>query len=60
VLHPLLGPLALVAGLALTFHLTFALSDPWIGFLGTVQEVLAGWTAALACRRCSPRSWPAR
>jgi ferrous iron transport protein B len=47
VLHPLLGPIALVAGLALTFHLTFALSDPWIGFLGTVQEVLAGWTAAL-------------
>jgi ferrous iron transport protein B len=47
-LHPLLGPVALVTGLALTFHLTFALSDPWIGLLGTVQAVLAGWTAALA------------
>jgi len=45
-LHPIVGPLALVAGLALTFHLTFALSDPWIGFLGVVQEVLAGWVAA--------------
>jgi ferrous iron transport protein B len=46
-LHPLLGPIVLIAGLALTFHLTFALSDPWIGFLGTVLAVLAGWTAAL-------------
>jgi ferrous iron transport protein B len=48
VLHPLLGPVALLVGLALTFHLTFALADPWIGYLGTVQEVLAGWTAALS------------
>jgi ferrous iron transport protein B len=47
-LHPLIGPLALIVGLALTFHLTFALSSPWIAFLGTVQEVLAGWIAALA------------
>jgi len=46
-LHPVAGPCALVAGLALTFHLTFALSDPWVGFLGVVQEVLAGWVAAL-------------
>ena len=46
-LHPVVGPFALVAGLALTFHLTFALSDPWIGFFGVVQEVLAGWIAAL-------------
>jgi ferrous iron transport protein B len=45
-LHPLLGPLALVAGLGLTFHLTFALSTPWVDFLGTVQGVLAGWIAA--------------
>lgn len=48
VLHPVLGPLALVAGLALTFHLTFAMSTPWIDFFGLVQEVLAGWVAALA------------
>jgi hypothetical protein len=42
-----LGPVALVAGLALTFHLTFAVSDPWIDFFGLVQEVAAGWVAAL-------------
>jgi len=47
VLHPVLGPLALIAGLALTFHLTFAVSTPWIDFFGLVQEVLAGWVAAL-------------
>jgi len=47
-LHPLVGPVALIAGLALTFHLTFALSDPWIGFFGVVQGVLTGWIAALA------------
>ncbi len=47
VLHPVLGPLALVAGLALTFHLTFAVSTPWIDFFGLVQEVAAGWVAAL-------------
>ncbi len=46
-LHPLIGPFALVGGLALTFHLTFALSDPWVGFLGVVQGVLAGWVEAL-------------
>lgn len=47
VLHPVLGPMALVAGLALTFHLTFAVSAPWIDFFGLVQEVAAGWVAAL-------------
>jgi len=47
VLHPVLGPLALVAGLALTFHLTFAVSTPWIDFFGLVQEIAAGWVAAL-------------
>jgi ferrous iron transport protein B len=47
-LHPLLGPTALVAGLALTFHLTFALSTPWVRFLDTVQRVLVGWIAASA------------
>ncbi len=46
-LHPVLGPLALVAGLALTFHLTFAVSTPWIDFFGLVQEVAAGWVAAM-------------
>src|SRR5690606_23095464 len=34
-------------GLALTFHLTFALSDPWVGLVGTIQTVLSGWVAAL-------------
>lgn len=47
-LHPVVGPVALVAGLALTFHLTFALSDPWVGYFGVVQEVAAGWVSALA------------
>ena len=46
-LHPLIGPIALVAGLALTFHLTFTLSDPWVGFFGILQDVLAGWIASL-------------
>jgi ferrous iron transport protein B len=41
------GPIALIAGLALVFHLTFALSDPWVGLFGTVQEVLAGWVTAV-------------
>jgi len=47
-LHPLVGPLALIAGLALTFHLTFVLSDPWVGYFGVVQDVAAGWVSALA------------
>lgn len=46
-LNPWFGPFALIGGLALTFHLTFALSDPWVGFLGVLQEVLNGWVAAL-------------
>lgn len=47
VLNPWVGPFVLLAGLALTFHLTFALSDPWVGFLGEVQGVLAAWAEAL-------------
>lgn len=46
-LNPYVGPFVLLAGLATTFHFTFALSDPWVGFLGSVQEVLAGWVATL-------------
>lgn len=46
-LNPWIGPFALIGGLALTFHLTFALSDPWVGFLGVVQDVLGSWIAAL-------------
>ena len=46
-LHPVVGPLVLVATLALAFHLTFALADPWINALGAVQEVLTGWVVAL-------------
>jgi len=46
-LNPYLGPFVLLAGLATTFHFTFALSDPWVAFLGNVQEVLAGWVATL-------------
>jgi len=46
-LHPVVGPFALLGGLALTFHLTFALSSPWVDFLGVVQGVLAGWADAL-------------
>ncbi len=47
ILHPVVGPFALLGGLALTFHLTFALSSPWVDFLGVVQGVLAGWAEAL-------------
>ncbi|WP_234555121.1 ferrous iron transport protein B [Thermus caliditerrae] len=47
VLHPLLGlPLFLLA-LFLTFRFTFALSAPWVDFIGRTQEVLAGWSGAL-------------
>ncbi len=46
-LHPVAGPLLLVGALALCFHLTFALANPWIDALGAVQQVLAGWIAAL-------------
>lgn len=47
VLHPLLGlPLFLLA-LFLAFRFTFALSAPWVDFVGRAQEVLAGWSLAL-------------
>lgn len=46
-LHPLLGPILFLLAMLLVFRFTFALSDPWITFLGTVQEVLAGWITAL-------------
>lgn len=50
-LHPVLGPLLALAGLALTFHLTFAIADPWIAFLGTLQTVVGGWLATLPLPR---------
>lgn len=47
VLHPLLGlPLFLLA-LFLAFRFTFALSAPWVEWIGTAQEVLEGWVQAL-------------
>ncbi len=46
-LHRALGPLTALLGLALTFHLTFALADPWVAFLAVAQGVAAGWLAAL-------------
>lgn len=46
-LHPLLGPLLFLIAMLLVFRFTFLLSDPWITFLGSVQEVAAGWSAAL-------------
>lgn len=46
-LHPVLGPFLFMIAMLLVFRFTFLLSDPWITFLGTVQEVLAGWSAAL-------------
>lgn len=46
-LHPLLGPLLFMVAMLLVFRFTFLLSDPWITFLGTLQEVLAGWSAGL-------------
>lgn len=46
-LHPLLGPLLFLLAMLLVFRFTFILSDPWITFLGTIQEVSAGWVAAL-------------
>lgn len=46
-LHPLLGPVLFMVAMLLVFRFTFLLSDPWITFLGTVQEVVAGWVAAL-------------
>lgn len=46
-LHPVFGPILFLAAMLLVFRFTFTLSDPWITFLGTVQEVLAGWATAL-------------
>ena len=47
VLHPLLGGPIFLAGMLLAFRFTFLFSSPWVDFIGTVQEVLAGWIAAL-------------
>ena len=46
-LHPLLGPILFFVAMLMVFRFTFLLSDPWITFLGTVQEVSARWVAAL-------------
>lgn len=46
-LHPVLGPVLFLIAMLLVFRFTFLLSDPWITFLGTVQEVAAGWVASL-------------
>ena len=46
-LHPVLGPLLFLIAMLLVFRFTFLLSDPWITFLGTIQEVLAGWAVSL-------------
>jgi ferrous iron transport protein B len=46
-LHPLLGPVLFLIAMLLVFRFTFILSDPWITFLGTVQEVAAGWVTAI-------------
>jgi ferrous iron transport protein B len=57
VLHPFLGlPLFLFA-FFLAFRFTFALSAPWVDFLGRAQEVLAGWTLALPLPPSSAPSW---
>lgn len=46
-LNPIFGPILFLLAMLLVFRFTFALSDPWITFLGTVQEILAGWATAL-------------
>ncbi|MEW6280405.1 MAG: ferrous iron transport protein B [Candidatus Eremiobacterota bacterium] len=46
VLHPWLGVPLFLAGMLFVFRFTFLLSDPWIEFVGSVQEVLGGWVAA--------------
>lgn len=46
-LHPVLGPILFLVAMLLVFRFTFLLSDPWITFLGTIQEVLAGWAVSL-------------
>ncbi|WP_287410000.1 ferrous iron transport protein B [Oceanithermus sp.] len=47
VLHPLLGGPIFLLGMLLAFRFTFLFSTPWVDFIGAVQEVLAGWIAAL-------------
>ncbi len=47
VLHPLLGGPIFLLGMLLAFRFTFLFSTPWVDFIGAVQEVLAGWVAAL-------------
>jgi len=46
-LHPWLGIPLFLLGMLLVFRFTFQFSDPWVGWLGQVQEVLGGWIAAL-------------
>jgi ferrous iron transport protein B len=46
-LHPVFGPVLFLLAMLLVFRFTFTLSDPWITFLGSVQEVLAGWASGL-------------
>jgi len=43
VLHPLLGGPIFLLGMLLAFRFTFLFSTPWVDFIGTLQEVLAGW-----------------
>ncbi|WP_457638016.1 ferrous iron transport protein B [Oceanithermus sp.] len=47
VLHPLLGGPIFLLGMLLAFRFTFLFSSPWVAFIGTVQEVLSAWIAAL-------------
>lgn len=46
-LHPWLGIPLFLMGMLLVFRFTFEFSDPWVHWLGRVQEVLGGWIAAL-------------
>ncbi len=34
-------------GMLLVFRFTFLFSDPWIDFMGTLQEVFSGWVAGM-------------
>lgn len=47
VLNRALGLPLFFLGMLLVFRFTFLFSDPWITFMGTLQEVLAGWIAGL-------------
>ncbi|MGI5842941.1 MAG: ferrous iron transport protein B [Candidatus Xenobium sp.] len=46
-LHPWLGIPLFLLGMLLVFRFTFQLSEPWVGWLGLVQEVLGGWITAM-------------